>query len=324
MEISYKKELYMTPERLGYAIAETEHSVLQKAEKLVFCGCGTSYYLGNQCAQICRANGRKADAVDAIELISGQHEPDLKDTYVFISRSGNSEETVRAATAVKDKRVYAFYLGCTYHSRLSNICDDERILPYGNEKLILESYSYYVQLAAALRCCGIKLDEKLPGLLAQALAEGESGFYYWLRMRKISRIISLASPFYRPLHREMMLKDGEISQLPVEEWGILEFRHGPRSWCGDTTLIHIVSSQSTRQWDINVAKELVSYGCPVIWYGEDAPEGCFSVKFDIEHQSAEEVLLFGAFHTSIAVEIGRSLGTCPENLRHIVHNVGGL
>lgn len=324
MGFSYKEELFSTPERMRYALDETPRQELLNAAKLIFCGCGTSYYLGAQCAQICRVNGREASAVDAIELFTRYARPEKDAAYIFISRSGNSEETVRAASIVKDSGAFAFYLGCAYHSRLAALCDASAILPYGEETLILESYSYYVQMAAALRCCGIAIDERLPGLMKEALEDGQAAYSWWVKGRNISRIISLASPFYRPLHREMMLKDGEISQLPTEEWGILEFRHGPRCWCDETTLIHMVSEPDTREWDIKVAKELLEYGCPVIWYGDDGPEGCYKLSYDVSHRSAEEALLFGVFHTSIAVEIGRERNTCPENLRHIVHNVGGL
>ena len=322
--MTYKEELFATPERIIRAIDEDVQPELVTASHLVFCGCGTSYYLGAQCAAICRNAGREANAVDAIDLISHHTLPRTDCTYIFISRSGNSDETVRAASLVAQSGAYTFYLGCTAQSRLDNICAASRILLYGNETLVLESYSYYIQMIAALRCCGITLDNKLPGLVRKALECGEQRFSEWLKHREISRIISLSSPFYRPLHREMMLKDGEITQLPREEWGILEFRHGPRCWCDETTLIHVVSEQATRDWDTKVAKELIGYGCPVIWYGDDAPEGCYQISFDIPHRSAEETLLFGAFHTCLAVEIGRERNTTPENLRYVVHNVGDI
>ena len=324
MDISYSDELLAAPERIRCAIGENASHELLSAQKLIFCGCGTSYYLGAQCALICNVNGRVASAVDAVDILSCYTLPEADAVYVFVSRSGNSEETVRAAMAVKERGAASFYLGCTPGSRLDRICDVSRVLPYGNEKLILESYSYYVQMAGALRCCGIIVDEGLPKLMHKALEDGREFFSRYWKDMKISRIISLASPFYRPLHREMMLKDGEITQLPSEEWGILEFRHGPRCWCDETTLIHIVSEQTTRQWDLKVAEELIGYGCPVIWYGKDAPKGCFNIDYDVAHRSAAEVLLFGAFHTSIAVETGRSRGTTPEKLKHIVYNVGGL
>lgn len=319
---SYKEELYATPSRVRLALNEPEHPALSAADSLVFCGCGTSFYLGGQCAKICTAYGRKARAAEAVELLSGSAEIDVGSVYVFISRSGNSEETVRAQALAKKAGAATFYLGCCRDSRLAAACDACRVLPYGNETLILETYSYYVQLVAALRCCGIAIDPLLPELIAHALAQGERCFTDLLRGRRLTRIISLAAPFFRPHNREMMLKDGEITQLPSEEWGILEFRHGPRSWCDETTLIHILPERSTQVWDAAVAAELAGYGCPVIWYGDAPPANCFC--FDASYCCAEQTLAFGAFHTALAVAVGRERNTCPENLRHIVHNVKTL
>lgn len=324
MDISYKEELFSTPKHVSSVIRELNCHQLASGQKFVFCGCGTSFYLGTQCAYLCVAEGRKASSVDAIDILAGYALPEADSTYIFISRSGNSEETFQAASTVKSAGVATFYLGCSAESRLNKLCDASCIMPCGSEHLVLESYSYYVQMIGALRCCGVSVDESLPMLISNALSEGQAVFSQYLKNKNIGRIISLASPFYRPLHREMMLKDGEITQLPSEEWGILEVRHGPRCWCDETTLIHIISEEKTYQFDIKVAEELIGYGCPTIWYGKNAPEGCYEIDFDITHRSAAETLLFGAFHTSIATEIGMARNTKPEALKHIVHNVGEL
>lgn len=322
--MTYQEELFSTPTYLRMAMNETPDESLAQASQLVFCGCGTSYYLGAQLARLSIVQGRNAGAADAIELLDGSIPIDKAATYVFISRSGNSEETILAQKLVAENGADTFYLGCAPDSRLSHQCRGKRILPYGNEELILESYSFYVQLVGAMRCCGLKVEENTPDVVSEALELGRQYCSQWLPSHNLSRIITLGSPFYMPVLKEMMLKDGEITQIPAELWGILEFRHGPRSWCDENTLIHFISEEKTYCWDVHVAQELISYGCPVIWYGENAPEGCWHIHLNVPRYGAAEMLAYSAFHTSFAAELARTLNVHPEVLRHVVHNVGEL
>lgn len=86
-------------------------------------------------------------------------------------------------------------------------------------------------------------------------------------------MICLGAPFYLPLLKELMLKNGEITQKFSEVWGLLEFRHGPRSWADRDCLVTAVPGVRTLAYDRRVAEELVSYGCRVLWCGPEPPPG---------------------------------------------------
>ncbi len=321
----YKEELFRTPDILRRVLRESTDSLLGDAKRLLFVGCGTSRYIGAQLERLCRAVGREAAALDAVEVLEHPAEKSGGEVAVYISRSGRSRETVLAAEELRRRGVAGFYLGCTPASPLDTLCDSARVIPWAEETLVLESFSYYAQLLLGAVCCGLPVGGDIPPLVSDALSRGEEAGRAIVRDRGIpSRIISLASGFYAPLHREMMLKDGEITQLPVESWGNLEFRHGPRSWADETTLIHMIPGTLTRAWDVRVAEELISYGCPLLYYGGDAPEGAMCADPAAPRETTAEVLAAAAFHTAVAAEIGLARGTSPERLRHVVHNVGNL
>lgn len=325
MSVTYKEELFRTPEILLRTLRESPESKLISAQRLIFVGCGTSLYIGGQLARLCLSQGRNAVALDLEAVL--EHPFPLRDgdAVIAVSRSGRSRETVLAVKRLLDSGAWCFYLGCTPGSIIDGLCSAGRIIPWAEEKLVLESYSYYAQMLLGALCCSLEVSPDIPDLVGNALALGERlGREVLERSGVPSRIISLSSGFYASLHREMMLKDGEITQLPAESWGNLEFRHGPRSWVDGTTLIHMIPGTLTSVWDRHVAEELVSYGCPVLYYDAASPEGAVAVDLSAPRESLAEVLAAGAFHTAVATEISLRRRTSPEQLRHVIHNVGNL
>lgn len=321
--MTYFGELSKTPKVLVKAMAEPAAPELAGKE-LVFCGCGTTFYLAQQAAIQCRLQGIRADAAEGIALVEEVPEDAAGKTYVFISRSGESMETVLAMEAVKAAGAKTFYIGAVKGSSLDVKCDASRIVEYAKETLVLEAYSYYAQMIALLRCCGVELAVDMPSVAAKALELGEKDGQGILDGMDLARIILLGATLYMPQLKEMMLKCGEITQKPSELWGILEFRHGPRSWSGPNSLVIIAPGEKTRKWDLQVAQELVSYGCRVIWLGSDAPEGARAVDFGAQQYSNEEVTAIGLYITALACQIAAQTGQTPEKLPHLVHHVSGL
>lgn len=321
--MTYQEELLKTPDILRRVLREKEDVRMKTAGRIIFCGCGTSLYIGQELANLMNFRGRRAEAVSAVSLIENPSVCLGEDLFVFISRSGNSMETVLAMKAVKAMGAGTFYLGCREHSKLDMECDSSRVIEYGNESLILESYSFYAQLLLAWICCGFGCSKRIPEMVEYAFSLADDCFDKCVP-KTVRRIICLGTGFYMPLLREMMLKNGEITLLPAENWEILEFRHGPRCWADEHTLIYIMPGIKTSEWDRHVAAELVSYGCPVVYFTSQKLKGAFSVDLRAGHYSMEEVLATGAFITGVATRIGQELGTVPERMRHVVHNVEEL
>lgn len=321
---TYREELLKTPKILNRLKFEKTYQFYSEADNVVFCGCGTSLYIGGQIAKICNENGHRASAVDAVDLADEYYKADRSSLYVFISRSGTSLETVLAMRNIKQQGCRTFYLGCRENSVLAKECDNKEVIEYAEEENILESYSYYAQFTLGCMCCGMKIVDTLSESVTSAIKQADSCYEEYCKDKNIKRIILLSPSSYDFFAREMMLKNGEITLLPSEAWRCLEFRHGPRAWADETTLIEFIPGTATEFWDINVAKELIGYHCPLILFSEKILDDSFKVEFDVRRHSPEEIICFGVFITELAVKIGKKLGTTPEQLKHVVHNVGGL
>lgn len=322
--MTYKEEFLKIPNILRQVLKEESEPCLEKAKRVVFCGCGTSFYMGHQLAHIIKYHGKQAISVSAINLIEEYSDYRSGDVYVFISRSGNSMETLQAMKVAKSAGAETFYLGCACGSKLDLNCNGSRVILYGKESLVLESYSFYAQFLLAWRCLGLPVENRIPQIAEYAILLADDCFEKFCIPEKIKRVICLGASFYMPLLREMMLKNGEITQLPVENWEILEFRHGPRSWADEHTLIYILPWIKNTAWEMRVAEELVSYGCPVIYLFEKKLQGAYSVDFGTNRGSIEESLAAGVFITALALRIGQALQTVPEQMKHVCYNVEEL
>lgn len=319
--MQYIEELNRTPEILTRALEEAPEAALIQAPLLIFCGCGTSHYLGAQLARLCAANNRPAIAAEAVELLEALPSVPPESVFVFLSRSGSSMETVLAMQAVQAAGRRTFYLGCTPNSPLADGCACSRLLPYARETLPLESFSFPAQFTALALCCGMTVPRDTPAIVRKAFAQARRLYARAVEGMQLHRMICLGAPFYMPLLKELMLKNGELTQKATEAWGILEFRHGPRTWADAHCLITAVPGVRTRQWDVAMGRELVGYGCKLLWCGEDAPDGAIRVTLTAPACSAQAIVELTAFQTALAAQIGLADGVDAAALRNITYCV---
>lgn len=322
--MDYLKELWRTPEILAHVMDELPEEQLAHASFLVFCGCGTSYYLCAQLARLCNAAGKPAAAMDAVELLDGALPVEQGAIFVFLSRSGGSLETILAQQVVSSMGFRSFYLGCTAGSPLDLACDGSRVISFADERMVLESYSSTAQFLCLARCCGLTADPGIPALITETLKCAQSIYRENIAEKRFRRFICLGAPFYTPLLRELMLKNGELTQTCSEAWGILEFRHGPRSWADENCLITVIPGKRTLDFDRRVVDELITYGCTVLWCGPEAPEGTIPVPLNVRRQSLEELLALMVFQPCLAANIGQAAGIDACRLQHMVRNVEAL
>ena len=324
--MKYRDELHRTPEILITVIDAKPDAPLAEAPRLVFSGCGPSSSIAGQLANLCTAQGKSAGTVEAVAIMDSFSAVEAPGTvFVFISRSGNSMETVIAARRVRQEGLPTFYVGCTEDSTLDRECERSRVIGFARETLALESFSYGAQMLYLALICGLDVArDSIPTGVEDALGLAHEVFTEHLSERHIGRIIFLGAPFYMPLLKEMRLKSGEITQKCSEEWGVLEFRHGPRSWADEECLIAVLPGIRTYDYDKRVAKELVNYGSAVMWLGRDPIHGVLNVEWPATKYSVEEVLTLSAFFTGLAVEIGESRGIDAAHLKNLQYAVQEL
>jgi glutamine---fructose-6-phosphate transaminase (isomerizing) len=324
--MKYRDELYRTPEVLSMVAATESDTMLVEAPCVVFCGCGTSFHIAGQLANLCARQGKNAQAVDAVEIVESSSMIEVPGSvFVFISRSGNSLETVIAASRVKQEGLPTFYMGCTEGSILDRGCDRSRVIGFARETLALESFSYAAQMLCLALSCG--LDVTPDGIstdYGEALGMARDVYRAHFSNMEIARFIFLGPSFYMPFLKEMRLKSGEITQICSEVWGVLEFRHGPRSWADERCLMAVLPGVNTYHYDRRVAEELVSYGSSVIWFGRDPVRAAVNIEWPAPKYTVEETLTLSAFFMGLAVEIGESRGIEAAHLKNIDYAVEEL
>ncbi len=324
--MTYRDELHRTPQILSMVAGTEPDATLMEAPCVVFCGCGTSFYIAGQLANLCAEQGKNARAVEAVEIIESSLAIEAPGSvFVFISRSGDSLETVIAARRAKEEGLATFYVGCTEGSTLDRECDRSRVIGFARETLALESFSYAAQMLCLALLCG--LDVAPDGIstgFEDALGLARDVFRRHFLQKDIARIIFLGAPFYMPLLKEMRLKSGEITQKCSEVWGVLEFRHGPRSWADARCLIAVLPGIKTYEYDRRVAEELVEYGSSVIWFGRDPVQAAVNIEWPASQYSLKEILTLSAFFTGLAVEIGETCGIDVTHLKNLDYAVRDL
>jgi glucosamine--fructose-6-phosphate aminotransferase (isomerizing) len=324
--MKYWDELNRTPEILSRIVGTVPDAPLVEASLVVFCGCGTSFYIAGQLANLCTEHGKNARAVEAVEIIESSVPIEIPGSvFVFISRSGDSLETVIAARQVIRAGIATFYLGCTENSTLDRECDRSRVIGFAREALALESYSYSAQILCLSLLCNVAREpEGIPTHVEDALRTAERVFRAHFLQMDIARIIFLGASFYMPFLKEMRLKSGEITQKCSEVWGTLEFRHGPRSWADARCLVVVVPGIKTYKYDRKVAEELLNYGSAVIWIGTDPVQGAVNLAWPAPKYSVEEILTLSALLTGLAAEIGESCGIDAAHLSNLDYSVREL
>lgn len=319
--MTYIDELYQTPQVLQRVLKEEREESLATAPVLVFCGCGTSWYMAQQMALLCQRNHKKAMAMEAVSLLEKVPDFPAGTCCVFISRSGDSAETVMAMEKIREAgNAATFYLGCTKESRLARECAAFRVMEYAKETRALESFSFYAQMLGLNLCLGLPAAQDLPRRIERAFSLSQKVFQQ-VKDMEMKRLICLGAPFYMPLLKEMMLKNGELTQIPSEVWGILEFRHGPRTWASENCLITVVPGEQTREWDEKAARELCGYGCKVLWCADRPLEGALFAEKKEKSGTVEEILFIAAFQTCLAALIGRQAGVDASRLAHLDYQV---
>lgn len=251
-----------------------------RPETLVLTGCGTSYYLSQAGAAAFGLLAHEcAVSVPGSELFL---QPDLtlpatgKVLVIGVSRSGESSETVRALTFVKESgRGRTAALTCYPESSLAHEADVVWGLPAAQEESVVMTQSFTSMLLFLDLLAGTLgqeekvLDEfELLPQLGQELLERYSAMIEALASEpRFDRFIFLGSGPFFGLAQEGMLKLKEQAISWSEAYHSLEVRHGPKSIIDDKTLVVSFPTPGLWPYEGPLLQELKSYGAEVLTLG---------------------------------------------------------
>lgn len=245
--------------------------------RIVLTGAGSSAFIGQCLAPallklLGRRPGVRVEAVATTDIVSSPEQclqPEVPTLLVSFARSGNSPESL-AAVELADrfvKRSHHLVVTCaaegTLNRRLAGQPKSHVLLlpDETHDRAFAMTSSFTGMLLAAAWAFG--LAEQPVTALAQAaqqLVDDEANRLYALAEQPFERVVYLGSNVLLGLAREAALKlleltDGQLVALADSPLG---FRHGPKTFLNDRTLVVILLSNDpyTRRYDLDLLHEL--------------------------------------------------------------------
>ena len=238
---------------------------------IVVIGCGSTHYLAMHTASILRLNGIfaiHAPSSDLVYFPLDQYPRGFN--LLAISRSGTTTETIWAINRYKKEypNGKVISISCAENTPMAQASHINLIAPSAAERSIAQTRSFSSMVLVSQVLAGLlsgnseimKNQQKLPAILRKINEK------YKTLVEKLGRDLSIERMFYLgdgPLYgiaSEAMLKAKEMSCSWVETYHSLEFRHGPMSLANEKTLIVGLISDSARDAELLVLREMKKLG----------------------------------------------------------------
>ena len=284
------KEIFEIPERIRHAKREYARRGLQlnaatakKFKRIYFIGCGTAYNSGLQVASV----ARKLLDVDVLPVIASEfiydsYPVDSNTLAFFISQSGETADTIRAAEKVKRQGGFTYAVTNTLSSQLAYACDKSVNIHAGGEFAVASTKAYNCQLITLLmltldvaRIRGtvtqqtydsvISAIDELPAAVDKILNES------YLLARLAEEIKDCSSVFFigrtcdYPTAAEGSLKLKEISYIHSEAYPAGELKHGTLALMEEGVAVVAIATDGELKEKMALSiKEVAARGARVI------------------------------------------------------------
>lgn len=312
----------------------------RQPEALTLCyGCGSTHYLAMTVAAAWQTlTGGAARAVPSGDLFF------FPETWLpaqtplrglALSRSGTTTETLWAAGLLAER--YGAALACVTcypDTPLAGQSAFTLVSPQGQEESVAQTRSFSSMLVGSLALAGLAapqpgaiLDQltHLPAAGAGLLLQHEPLAQQLGQDKSISRVFFLGSGPRYGLANEAMLKLKEMSLTAAEAYHPLEFRHGPKAMVDGETLVIGLLSETAREAEVAVLRDMKALGGRVLALGEavdDLDFADYRVSFDSKLPELAglplylPVLQLFAFHRSISKGLNPD---SPPNLSAVIY-----
>jgi glucosamine--fructose-6-phosphate aminotransferase (isomerizing) len=298
--------------------------------RLLFTGCGSTYYLSLAAAAHLRAlTGWCVQAAPASEVWLNPDayiRPD--DILIAISRSGSTTETLRAADAFeRATRRHPITIQCAPDAPLAQRAGLNIVTSRGAERSVVQTRSFTSMFVAAValnarwarRADLADAFRRLPQAGERVLQRARAVARDWGPRLEFDRLYFLGSGTRYGLACEASLKMKEMTLSHTEPFHFLEFRHGPKSMVNDTTLVVGLISDETAVHEVRILREAAALGAQVYVLGEHAerigagPAVSFASGLAAE---ARDVLYLPPLQL-LAYERAMAKGLDPDRPRHL-------
>jgi glucosamine--fructose-6-phosphate aminotransferase (isomerizing) len=259
--------------------------------QVLFTGCGSTYYLALAAAALFQGlTGKAARGVPAGELIMY---PDTaypvrgRTLLVAISRSAATTETVQAVKAFQQSREGEVIVVTNYGEQpLAAMGTVTIAIPAGQEESVAQTRSFasmYVATTAMAATLAQRDDlvqemERLPGFGYRMISEYKDLARTLGSDLALDRFYFLGSGTRYGLACETNLKMKEMTLTHSEPFHFLEFRHGPKSMVGPSTLVIGLLSDTNRALEAAVLREMRALRARTLSLGESEADVSFDSR----------------------------------------------
>ena len=300
----------------------------RKYEQVIVTGCGSTYYLSLAAAALYQElTGRAARAVPASELLLNPQTvlADRKTLLVAVSRSGTTTETVKAVGKFKAEKRGEVVVFSNYDEVLSGLADVDIVVDKGQEQSVAQTRSFAsMYVAASVFCARMAGRDDLVEAMRELPRFGNlviSNYEAWAKSigenLSFDRFYFLGSGIRYGLACEVNLKMKEMTLTHSEPFHFLEFRHGPMSMVGESTVVCGLLSTVNRQHEAKVLSEMEGLGARVAGIGESDADVVFESKIpeSVRGVLYLPILQLMAFYRSLAKGLNPDR---PNNLAAVV------
>ncbi len=295
---------------------------LKEYDKVVFVGCGSSYYISLVALSFFRRLfSLCSEAIPGGEVLlsSDTHlKKDEKILAFLVSRSGESTETVKAAEFLKENyKATIISLTTEKDSALAKIGDITVVLDDAKEESVVMTQSFTTMVAFFLALFrGWKgkeiFDENLVDKAEEFYNKKKEEIKALLGEREFEHFVFLGQDYAYGLSQEGALKVKEMSIGFSEGFHSLEYRHGPKSIITRRSLVFMFPL--FQKEEKKLGEELEGLGAKVIFMDESwgVPSG-----IDKEYLFLFWIPIFHEFGLQRALFRGLNPDN-PKNLTKVV------
>src|SRR4051794_17251542 len=256
-------------------------------DPLLFVACGSPYFLARSAAALTMEwLARPAQAVPASQLLLYPEKvlaPDDRPLMIALSRSGETSETIRAATLIQGRGGALLGIGCDAQTTLMRMAECVIELPAGRERSVAQTRSFagmfvavvalMAHLAETPAAVALRAElERLPQLGEGFVERARAEIGQFAVDPTIERIFFLGSGVRYGLACEATMKTKEMSLTNSEPFHIPEFRHGPMSMVDEHTVVVGMIGASAPEEELAVLREAHTYGARTLALLEQAPD----------------------------------------------------
>ncbi|KAF2956132.1 SIS domain-containing protein [Marinitoga sp. 38H-ov] len=249
----------------------------EKNKKYTFIGCGSSYNLGLIVSKIMNKFGYNSNVISGGEVIVFDEVPKT-DIAIFISRTGESTETVQAIERFKNIKTIG--ITCTSNSSLTKKCTENYIFDFANEESVVMTGSFVFILNFLLN--GIEFHDYSNITILNNIKNLVDS----IDLKNYNHFVFLGFNEQYGVAKESALKVQEMAMQNVEFHEPLEYRHGPKSTLTEKSLI-VIYSKDTYEERV-LANELRNMGAKIILVSED---GDLKIKYNNGFDSILRIIL---------------------------------